>query len=133
MTMKHLLLATDDSKGEGINESALAEVLRLKAQLGEYSRKMIDLADEIIAWKDATGLERGGDPDGVTPDDLREEIAHLRTTDEALCSRYEVVIRDLMDACDRMMGDSDLPDDESFEVKAMRRAAAVLKDRVEIE
>jgi hypothetical protein len=48
-------------------ESALAEVSRLKAQLGEYSRKMIDAADEIIAWKDASGLECGCDPDGITP------------------------------------------------------------------
>lgn len=33
-----------------------------------------DLADcraEINKWKDASGLERGGDPDGVTPDAAR--------------------------------------------------------------
>jgi hypothetical protein len=35
-----------------------------------------------------------------------------------------------MDACDRLMGDSDLPDDESFEMKAMQRAAAILKGGV---
>jgi hypothetical protein len=53
-------------------ESALADVSRLKAQLAEYSRKMIDAADEIIAWKDATGLERGGDTDGITPAKAKE-------------------------------------------------------------
>ena len=53
-------------------ESALDEVSRLKAQLEAYSRKMIDAADEIIAWKDASGLESGGDPDGVTPAKARK-------------------------------------------------------------
>ena len=53
-------------------ESALSEVSRLKAQLQEYSRKMVDAADEIVAWKDATGLECGGDPDGVTPAKAKE-------------------------------------------------------------
>ena len=60
------------------------EIARLKAQLGEYSRKLIDAADEIEAWKDASGLERGGDPDGVTPEGARkyweniERIANQR-------------------------------------------------------
>jgi len=40
---------------------------------------------------------------------------------------YEAVIRDLMDACDRMMGDSDLDEDESVEIRAMQCAAAILK------
>ena len=53
-------------------ESALAEVSRLKAQIHEYSRKMVDAADELIAWKDACGLESGGDPDGVTPAKAKE-------------------------------------------------------------
>ena len=53
-------------------ESALSEASRLKAQLHEYSQKMVDAADELIAWKDASGLERGGDPDGVTPAKAKE-------------------------------------------------------------
>ena len=53
-------------------ESALVEVSRLKAQLHEYSRKMADAADELIAWKDACGLECGGDPDSVTPAKAKE-------------------------------------------------------------
>lgn len=53
-------------------ESACLEVSRLKAQLGEYSRKLIDAADEIMAWKEASGLECGGDPDGVTPAKAKE-------------------------------------------------------------
>lgn len=53
-------------------ESTLSEVSRLKAQLGEYSRKMIDAADELIAWKDASGLECGGDPDLITPAKAKE-------------------------------------------------------------
>jgi hypothetical protein len=44
-----------------------SEVNRLKKQLHEYSTKLTVAADEIIAWKEASGLELGGDPDGVTP------------------------------------------------------------------
>ena len=36
------------------------------------------LLTEIENWKDASGLERGGDPDSVTPDDLRNELALLK-------------------------------------------------------
>jgi len=53
------------------------EINRLKAQLGEYSRKLIDAADEIAAWKDACGLECGGDPDGVTPKAAAEYWANI--------------------------------------------------------
>jgi hypothetical protein len=60
--------------------------------------KARELLEEIEKWKDASGLERGGDPDGVTPDDLRNELDHLRTTqekswgaaDEALLAEHEV-------------------------------------------
>lgn len=31
--------------------------------------------NEIAEWKEASGLEKGGDPDAVTPDDLRKFIA----------------------------------------------------------
>ncbi len=48
---------------------------------------------------------------------------------QAEVERLKVVIRGLMDACDRLMGDSDLPDDESFEMQAMQRAAAILEGR----
>lgn len=44
---------------------------------------------------------------------------------------YEWVIRDLVEVCDRLMGDSDLPDDNSFEMQAMQRAAALLKDKTD--
>jgi hypothetical protein len=39
----------------------------------------LNLLAEIERWKEATGLLRGGDPDGVTPEDLAAEIqAHSR-------------------------------------------------------
>jgi len=38
-------------RAEAALEAAEADVSRLKAQLAEYSRKMIDAADKIIAWK----------------------------------------------------------------------------------
>lgn len=53
------------------------EIDRLKTQLGEYSRKLIDAADEIMAWKEASGLECGGDPDGVTPKAAAEYWANI--------------------------------------------------------
>jgi hypothetical protein len=44
---------------------------------GPDLRRIEELELEIDRWKDASGLERGGDPDGVTPDDLRKEIECL--------------------------------------------------------
>lgn len=41
-------------------------------------------ADEIDEWKGATGLERGGDPDGVRPCDLEAEVARLRAASPVL-------------------------------------------------
>lgn len=57
----------------------------------------IEALEKINEWKDASGLEKGGDPDGITPDDLRREMQHLRTTqekqrgaaDEALLAEHE--------------------------------------------
>ena len=57
----------------------------------------IEAIEEIEKWKEASGLEKGGDPDAVTPDDLYKEIAHLRAAqekswsaaDEALLAEHE--------------------------------------------
>jgi hypothetical protein len=49
---------------------------------GPDLRRIEELELEIDRWKDASGLERGGDPDGVTPDDLRKEIECLRQAQE---------------------------------------------------
>ena len=144
--MEALRLGINRLRGVERQWSEACEIARAHCPVGDgesYIRngiprlaaKACGLLEEIEKWKDSTGLERGGDPDGVTPDDLRAEIAHLRATqekswsaaDETLCARYEAVIRDLMDACDMLMGDSDLPDDDSPEMKAMRRAASILK------
>jgi hypothetical protein len=46
---------------------------------------------------------------------------------EAAVINREAIIRTLMDACDHLMGDTDLSDDESFEIRAMQTAAAVLR------
>lgn len=130
---------TDSKKSFAEKEADLVrsvdKYLRDRSQ--RYEEENLVLLREVDEWKDASGLERGGDPDGVTPDDLRNEIAHLRAAqekswsaaDEATCAQYEAVIRDLVDACDRLMGDSDLPDDNSHEMKAMKRAVAILKTR----
>lgn len=60
-----------------------AEVERLKDQLQLYSRKLVDAADEIIAWKEATGLMCGGDADGVTPEILERHQTMTRTIVDA--------------------------------------------------
>ena len=39
--------------------------------------KISNLQDEIDAWKDASGLDCGGDPDGVTPKHLKKHIDNL--------------------------------------------------------
>ena len=45
----------------------------------EEKEKTLGLLEEIEQWKEATGLmDSRGDPDGVTPEDLRNEINHLR-------------------------------------------------------
>jgi hypothetical protein len=69
------------------------------------------------------------DQKGTGELDPKQEVA-IDSKISIRSSVYEAVIRDLMDACDRLMGDSDLPDDESFEMKAMQRAAAILKGGV---
>lgn len=64
---------------------ALAEVERLGRLVAGY-RKLLAVQDaeqapmlaEIEAWKSATGLECGGDPDGVTPAHLEADLARLR-------------------------------------------------------
>lgn len=45
-----------------------------EAKHGELERRNLELLNEIEQWKDASGLEVGGDPDGVTPDMLRKYI-----------------------------------------------------------
>lgn len=41
----------------------------------------------------------------------------------------EQALRKLIDACDRLMGDTDLHDDLSFEYRAMQEAMALLETR----
>lgn len=61
-------------------------------------KKLVVALDEIEQWKNATGLEDSrGDPDGITPEILYNEINHLRqqqeknwgAADEALLAEHE--------------------------------------------
>jgi hypothetical protein len=78
---KELMAAHDGHHYEAVQSLVQAhrwmseDTARMRAVIAEKQA-------EIDAWKEASGLERGGDPDGVTPDDLRSEIAHLRSTQE---------------------------------------------------
>lgn len=78
----------------------------------EQKDRELSLLAEIEQWKDATGLmDSSGDPDGVTPEDLRNEINHLRQSqekqwgiaDEALCARYEQKIKNERSVCVRFL------------------------------
>ena len=82
------------------------------------------------------GVDRDPDPEKfcrsvITLTELQREKLIQFLSFQDPCAQYEAVIRDLFDACDRLMGDSDLPDDNSPEMKAMKRAIAILKTRGE--
>lgn len=51
-------------------------------------------AEREEAWQDASGLERGGDPGGVTPEDLRRHQEKREAAVQALVEAAETV-RDL--------------------------------------
>ncbi len=80
----------------------------------DAKKLILRLAAEVEDWKDATGLERGGDPDGVRPDHLRRFIAELEdgyTTEMAAnasaCVERDTAlsrISDLEAARTRLMG-----------------------------
>jgi len=45
--------------------------------LGELTENLEAAEDEIIAFKEASGLTCGGDPGGVTPDMVRDHMRAL--------------------------------------------------------
>ncbi len=64
----------DRETGERLtkNFEALLDALeRSDGALRFANAEVIKLADEVERWKEASGLERGGDPDGVTPEAVR--------------------------------------------------------------
>lgn len=56
------------------NTVALAFAYSLADELASANADCNKLDDESVEWKEATGLEVGGDPGGVTPKHLREFI-----------------------------------------------------------
>lgn len=60
-----------DNRGKSVASDKAARIIN--GLIDENLR----LLDEIEDWKDATGLECGGDPDGVTPEALRILIGKL--------------------------------------------------------
>lgn len=80
----------------------------------EEKEKTLKLLAEIEQWKDATGLmDSRGDPDGITPEDLKNEINHLRqqqeknwgVADEAIRGQYEDRIKAERSVCVRFLRD----------------------------
>jgi hypothetical protein len=68
-----------------------------RGPISKFSAETRCFADLIRSvddeWKDASGLERGGDPDGVTPQDLRNYLMRLTAFVEGLaegdCSYHD--------------------------------------------
>ena len=84
------------------------------ARENSLQNKNLVLMAEIEEWKNATGLmDSRGDPDGITPEDLRNEINHLRQSqekqwgiaDEALCKQYEDKIKSERNVCVKFLRD----------------------------
>jgi len=70
-----LSVLADSSRG---HDAAIA-VSRLRSSLDSWARTVTELTREkytaeaeVDAWKLASGLERGGDPDGVTPAGMQQ-------------------------------------------------------------
>lgn len=61
----------------------------------------------------------------ATPEVVRVMALKAKHERDAL---YDTV-RELFDVCDRLMGDTDLPDDDSREMKAMQKAAKMINHR----
>jgi hypothetical protein len=61
-----------------------ADMLERREQAHEAARdaELAELRGEVEGWKIASGLSRGGDPDGVRPSDLERYIAALRGVEE---------------------------------------------------
>jgi hypothetical protein len=87
-----------------------------QARENSLQNKNLALMAEIEEWKNATGLmDSKGDPDGVTPKDLYNEINHLRQqqekqwgiADEARAAQYEKKIKRAIDILDIASGDTD--------------------------
>ena len=73
----------------------VAELERERDSLGDENRLLLAEVDE---WKDASGLECGGDPDGVTPNSMRRywesvesERDSLRTENARLREALRIV------------------------------------------
>jgi hypothetical protein len=63
-----------------------------KDLVNRHKQETCRLLAEIDEWKDASGVERDGDPDGITPDDLRARMNHLQ---ESLIEAYGAKINSI--------------------------------------
>jgi hypothetical protein len=85
-----------------------------KEETEKLRKELLIALNEIEKWKNATGLEDSrGDPDGITPEDLRDEINHLRqqqeknwgAADEAIRGQYEDRIKAERSVCVKFLRD----------------------------
>lgn len=113
----------------------LEAVSDLWSEREEYRREnkqaCVSLADGFVPASDRAGAHLQGLPRLVAHAVEHHEwhhdaadssyVAQVESQREEMCD----ALRQLHDACDRLMGDTDL-DDDSFEMRAMQRAARVL-------
>jgi len=93
-TVAQILISEIGADGPMDAEDAASKAVQTVRSLRDRKEGLLA---EIEAWKDASGLEQGGDPDGITPDDLRAEIEHLRATREKSWSAAdEALIAELL-------------------------------------
>ena len=62
----------------------LHDIDRQTKALEDVRAENAKLSEEIDAWKDASGLECGGDPDGVTPKAAKAHWEKVERENEAL-------------------------------------------------
>ena len=86
--------ASGPMNAEDVAEKAV-QVIR------DLREENLKLLAEIEEWKTASGLERGGDPDGVTPDDLRAEIKRL----DMLVATTSSMFTDVIDNKNKLIDD----------------------------
>lgn len=91
-------------------EAGWARAQQQNADMGE-SMKRCDETDKatlealsmahatIEAWQDASGLERGGDPGGVTPEGMRKYWEGVEAEDAKLRAERDTIAADTLKAC----------------------------------
>ena len=66
-------------------------VSKMQAKIEELVSDRLKLLDEIDRWKLASGLEKGGDPDAVTPEDAELYLKSVEEENERLLGWKQII------------------------------------------